>query len=465
MNEPRLAVIGHPNKGKSSLVAALAYDDSVKIGPDPGTTKKCEEFPFRIDGTRVYTLIDTPGFQRARKALHWMQSHETDASEHAEVVRRFVEAEENKKTFPDEVELLRPVTEGSGVLYVVDGSVPYGPQYEAEMEILRWSGAPSMALINLIGDGEYLEDWKRALRQYFGIVRVFDVLTADFARRLELLDVFGTLQTDWKQPLSEAVVVLKADAKRKVHEAARRTSDTIAEMLALQLSHPLSAEGETEKIRASLEKRYQDTLRAKEQSLREAIERIYLQHKINRREEALQGVEAQDLFAEETWNLFGLSKRDIFLLGAISGGVLGSTLDIATAGTSMFLGTLLGGGVGAVASLLSARSIAEFEVLSLPLGRRALTLGPLKNLQFPHIVFNRARVHHSLIANRSHAARDEVLLGEDLLGVVEEISDGQRRELEQGFSRLRNGDIFSGNERLFEITERIFEQDVRGLLE
>lgn len=463
MKEPRLAVIGHPNKGKSSLVAALAYDDSVQIGPHPGTTTRCEEFPFRIDGSLIYTLVDTPGFQRARKVLHWLQSHETDASERADVVRRFVEDQSNQNAFPDEVELLRPVTEGAGVLYVVDGSVPYGPQYEAEMEILRWSGAPSMALINLIGEGEYLEDWKRALHQYFGVVRVFDVLTADFARRLELLEVFGTLQTDWKQPLSEAVAVLRADAERKVHEAARRTSEMIAEMLALQISHPLSAEGETEKLRSGLERRYQDTLRAKEQSLREAIERIYLQHQIKRQESALQGVETQDLFAEQTWDLFGLSKRDILLFGAIGGGVLGSSLDLATAGSSMFLGTLLGGGVGAFASLLAASSIAEFRVLSLPLGRRALTLGPLKNLQFPHIVFNRARVHHNLIANRSHAARDEVCIGDDLKEVVQELSDERRRELERSFSKLRANDIFSGSEKLFKLTEEIFRADVRGL--
>ena len=47
---PRLAVVGHPNKGKSSLVATLAHDDSVAISPHPGTTLAAREYPMRVDG-------------------------------------------------------------------------------------------------------------------------------------------------------------------------------------------------------------------------------------------------------------------------------------------------------------------------------------------------------------------------------------------------------------------------------
>ena len=69
MSTPRLAVVGHPNKGKSSLVATLAEDDSVGIGPTPGTTLRTREYPMTVDGRLLYTLIDTPGFQRARRVL------------------------------------------------------------------------------------------------------------------------------------------------------------------------------------------------------------------------------------------------------------------------------------------------------------------------------------------------------------------------------------------------------------
>ena len=50
-------------------------------------------------------------------------------------------------------------------LYVVDGSRPYGPEYESEMEILRWTGQASMALINPIEGDDHIQSWQQALGQ------------------------------------------------------------------------------------------------------------------------------------------------------------------------------------------------------------------------------------------------------------------------------------------------------------
>jgi hypothetical protein len=171
---PTFAVVGHVNKGKSSIVSTLAHDDSVKIAPEPGTTIACRRFPMRVDDRVQYVLVDTPGFQRARRALAWMRERETHAAEHRQVVQAFVDAHRGSDAFPDECELLTPVLEGAGILYVVDGSVPYGPEYEAEMEILRWTGAPSMALIYPVGVSDHVEGWGAALQEDFGGVRVFD---------------------------------------------------------------------------------------------------------------------------------------------------------------------------------------------------------------------------------------------------------------------------------------------------
>ena len=168
--EPTFAVVGHPNKGKSSIVSTLAQDDSVRIAPEPGTTARCRRYPMRVDGRVQYVLVDTPGFQRARRALQWMRERETSADLHRAVVEDFVREHRDTGRFDDECELLAPILEGAGILYVVDGSVPYGPEYEAEMEILRWTGEPSMALINPIGGGDHIPAWRAALEQYFIVV-------------------------------------------------------------------------------------------------------------------------------------------------------------------------------------------------------------------------------------------------------------------------------------------------------
>ena len=51
------------------------------------------------------------------------------------------------------------------------------------MEILRWTGRPRMALINKIGGDDHVEEWRRALSQYFNVVRMFDAHRSGFAER------------------------------------------------------------------------------------------------------------------------------------------------------------------------------------------------------------------------------------------------------------------------------------------
>ncbi len=143
---PRFAVVGHPNKGKSSIVATLAEDDAVRISPLPGTTTDARTYPMRVDGQTLYELIDTPGFQRAREVLGWLEQHDRGAEARPAVLAEFVAAHRGDSRFHDECALLAPILAGAGILYVVDGAHPYSREYEAEMEVLRWSGQPRMAL-------------------------------------------------------------------------------------------------------------------------------------------------------------------------------------------------------------------------------------------------------------------------------------------------------------------------------
>jgi len=41
---PKFAVVGHPNKGKSSIVSTLSQDETVTISSIPGTTKNRGRF-------------------------------------------------------------------------------------------------------------------------------------------------------------------------------------------------------------------------------------------------------------------------------------------------------------------------------------------------------------------------------------------------------------------------------------
>jgi GTP-binding protein len=64
----RVAVIGRPNVGKSTLVNALLGEERVIAFDEPGTTRDSLYLDFERNGRR-YTLIDTAGVRRRGKVL------------------------------------------------------------------------------------------------------------------------------------------------------------------------------------------------------------------------------------------------------------------------------------------------------------------------------------------------------------------------------------------------------------
>lgn len=64
----KLAIVGRPNVGKSTLVNSLLGEDRVIAFDMPGTTRDAIEIPFERDG-KHYVVIDTAGIRRRGKVF------------------------------------------------------------------------------------------------------------------------------------------------------------------------------------------------------------------------------------------------------------------------------------------------------------------------------------------------------------------------------------------------------------
>jgi len=71
-NGPKVAIVGRPNAGKSTLVNALLGEDRVIAFDAPGTTRDAIAIPFERGG-RKYTLIDTAGLRRRGKVFETVE--------------------------------------------------------------------------------------------------------------------------------------------------------------------------------------------------------------------------------------------------------------------------------------------------------------------------------------------------------------------------------------------------------
>ena len=66
----KIAIVGRPNVGKSSIINSLTNSERVIVSPIPGTTRDSVDVPFEVetDGVRQkYILIDTAGMRKSRR--------------------------------------------------------------------------------------------------------------------------------------------------------------------------------------------------------------------------------------------------------------------------------------------------------------------------------------------------------------------------------------------------------------
>jgi GTP-binding protein len=93
----RVALIGRPNVGKSSLVNAILGEERVIVSPQAGTTRDAVDTPFEKDGQK-YVIIDTAGMRKRGKVYETTEKYSVmramKAIERADVVLVVLNGEE-----------------------------------------------------------------------------------------------------------------------------------------------------------------------------------------------------------------------------------------------------------------------------------------------------------------------------------------------------------------------------------
>ena len=93
----RVAILGRPNVGKSSLLNAILGEDRVIVSDVPGTTRDAIDTLFQRDET-TFVLVDTAGLRRKRKQRqgieYYSELRALDAADRADIALVLVDASE-----------------------------------------------------------------------------------------------------------------------------------------------------------------------------------------------------------------------------------------------------------------------------------------------------------------------------------------------------------------------------------
>jgi GTP-binding protein len=119
---PRVAIVGRPNSGKSTLLNRLAGEERVIVSAVPGTTRDPIDVDVEIDGN-VYRLVDTAGIRRkpqiTEDADFYAVIRAREALQRADIAILIVDATEGV-THQDQRIASEIVEAGAGIIVVLN---------------------------------------------------------------------------------------------------------------------------------------------------------------------------------------------------------------------------------------------------------------------------------------------------------------------------------------------------------
>jgi hypothetical protein len=350
----QLAVVGHTNTGKTSLLRTLTRDAGFgEVAPTAATTRQVEGAALSVDGRRVVELFDTPGLEDAGALYEALEAAGGGRHDGPDRIQAFLEGAHNRNRFDQESRVLEQMLASDAALYVIDAREPVLGKYQDELSILALCARPILPVLNFVasnaGDGpaERVAEWRDALaRVNLHAVAEFDTVAFSLDAEARLWNKLGTLLDSRRRDL-ETLVKERRERARWQHRAALRA---LAELLidAAGAQQIVRADDDTEvRIgRDQLKKR----IEAREQH---CVDELLAMYRFDSSIYAALELPLDD-------GRWGSSPFDPALLadaarqsgkGAGAGAAAGAALDLAVGGLSLgaatVTGALIGGGLGA----------------------------------------------------------------------------------------------------------------------
>jgi hypothetical protein len=341
-----IAVVGHTNAGKTSLLRTLTRQARFgEVSDRPGTTRHVEAIGLAVDGRTLMRYFDTPGLEDS-VALQYHLKQMPEQLTPPQRVAALLDGPEARGVFEQEAKVLRQMLSADAAIYVIDCREPLLPKYRSEIEVLNACARPIMPVLNFVRSEHSREpEWREVLAAYgLHAAVLFDAVAPFVGAERQLYEDLSVLMRQHKGTLQTVLADLDRQADERRAASAQRVADTLISAAAMRREiEPGTLANPSAKARFVAE--FRGELVA---NVRRCVDDLLQMHGFDKHDAQLDVMQwtsgrwESDLFNPETLASVGrlLGK------GAAAGAAVGFTLDLALAGMSLGAATALGAAIG-----------------------------------------------------------------------------------------------------------------------
>ena len=339
----KLAVVGHTNVGKTSLLRTLTRDVGFgAISHRPSTTRHVEGARLSVDGEALIELYDTPGFEDAIALYEYIEQLPKTAErlDGPEQTQRFLNSSEAGQRFEQEAKVLRQLLKSDAGLYVIDAREPVLAKYRDELAILAMCGKPLLPVLNFVNASDQRESaWREVLARLglHAVVR-FDTVAPPQDGEQRLYENLSLILDSQRPRLQRLIDYNQAQVQLRRKTAYRLIAELLVDVSACRRNiNP-------EKLQEGIQTLHHD-VRQREQTCVEALLKLYAFRKDDAQAHALplaEGRWGDDLFNPATMKQLGIKVGG----GMAAGAATGAGIDLMTGGLSLGVATVVGAAVG-----------------------------------------------------------------------------------------------------------------------
>lgn len=403
----KIAVIGDPNKGKTSFVSNMAYDDSLKISSKSGETTKKSKHPLIINNEIIYELYDTPGFDNDEEIIDYI-TLKGSSLDIRSLLREFIHEKRSDNDFSKDIEILEVLVECDIIVYVADSSLEYSDSLTSGLEIMKRLNLPSFLVFNNKSkSNKSIKGWKTIEEKYFLSSLEYNVLESSFNNKLELFNSFLKEIVDNKIAikLKEAIQTLEKDFDNRLKYSFDELVLSSGKIRDYSLEYNVKV----------LDKYAKELLHKKKKddffkNIKEIEDNFFLS--IDRRwgfnsiDKNIEEFKKLSLEEDSYSKIFGISKRKLVLLGIVGGGGVGVAVDafLPIFGLGTLVG-MIGGAAVSTASVLMGITILNKKTYSF--GAETTTTLSLKTPS-NFLIISKMYYYIEEISKKPHANKDKL---------------------------------------------------------